>query len=634
VAAQTTDVPTTAVPATIRSVAPADAVAQRAAAGSRALCVAALYYTVAAVFVTMWLWRDPASRIVAANPYDSDQFAWFLRYDATAVAHLHLPALSTAGMNAPQGINLMWNTPMLLPGVLLAPLTLLAGPQASLTVLMTAGFAGSALAMFAVLRRWDASVTAAALGGSVYGFSPALIQSAQGHYDLQFAVLPPLIVGAILRLATGRCGTGRRAAARSGAWLGVLMTAQVFITEELLFDSILAALILLAVLAAARPRAVREALAARARDLLAGACAAVAVLAVVAGYPLWEQFFGPIRQHGSPFTPDYYKNDLAGFVQPSSSMLLHTHDSAAFAATFQGQGPEYLGYLGWPMLIVLAAVTVLWWRVLAVRAAAVTFAVLELFSLGGTLLAGGHEHAWLKLPWYWVQALPVTGSVIPDRFSILADGAAAALFAFGVDLARARWWTSRGSGTRWPVARWAVAAAALIAIAPIVPRPLPAGTDPGVPAGWTAAFAGLRLPAGAHVLVVPVPELTFTEPLRWQADSGVPSSMFGGYFMGPARDGQAATDGAGLPAAGEYLNRLWELSSGNRADAAAARRVPPPHVTTAQMQAQLAAWHPAAVVAVAAENSALGRYLTGLLGRPMVTSGGVIAWRLSTGPAA
>jgi hypothetical protein len=634
VAASTTTTPTAIGPA-----APAGAVAQRAAAGTRALWVAALYYLVAAVFVTMWLWRDPASRIVAANPYDSDQFTWFLRYDATAVAHLHLPALTTAGMNAPRGINLMWNTPMMLPGVLLAPLTLLAGPQASLTVLMTVGFAGSALAMFAVLRRWDASVTAAALGGFVYGFSPALIQSAQGHYDLQFAVLPPLIVSAILRLATGRGGTGRRAAVRRGAWLGVLMTAQVFITEELLFDSILAALILLAVLAAARPRAVLPALAARARDLLAGTGAAVAVLAVVAGYPLWEQFFGPVRQHGSPFTPDYYKNDLAGFVQPSSSMLLHTHDSAAFAATFQGQGPEYLAYLGWPMLILLAAVAVLWWRVLAVRAAAVTFAVLELFSLGGTLLAGGHEHGWLKLPWYWVQTLPVTGSVIPDRFSILADGVAAALFAFGLDLARARWWTSRepGSrepGTRWPVARWAVAAAALIAIAPIVPRPLPTGTDPGVPAGWTAAFAALRLPAGAHVLMVPVPELTFTEPLRWQADTGVPSSMFGGYFMGPARNGEAATDGAGLPAAGEYLNRLWELSSGNRANAAAARRARPPHVTIAQMEAQLATWNPAAVVAVTAEDSALGRYLTGLLGRPTIDSGGVIAWRLGAQPGA
>ena len=60
---------------------------------------------------------------------------------------------------------------MLLPGMLLAPVTLLAGPQASLTVLLTAGFAGSAFALMAVLRRWGASTPAAALGGGVYGFS-------------------------------------------------------------------------------------------------------------------------------------------------------------------------------------------------------------------------------------------------------------------------------------------------------------------------------------------------------------------------------------------------------------------------------------------------------------------------------
>jgi hypothetical protein len=605
--------PTTTAPAA----APA-AERTRSGGSTRAFWVAGLYYLVAAVVVTMWLWRDPASRIVAANPYDSDQFAWFFRYDASAVAHLRLPALTTAGMNAPQGINLMWNTPMLLPGMLLAPLTLLAGPQVSLTVLMTAGFAGSALAMFAVLRRWDASVTAAAAGGLVYGFSPALAQSAQGHYDLQFAVLPPLIADAIVRLAAGRCGIGRRASARCGAWLGLLMAAQVFIAEELLFDSAVAALILLAVLAAARPRAVVG----RIGDVLVGAGAAVAVTAVIAGYPLWEQFFGPVRQHGSPFPPDYYKNDLAGFVRPSSSMLLHSRGSAAFATAFQGRLPEYLAYLGWPMLIVLVVAAILFWRLLAVRAAAVAFAVLELFSLGGTLLAGGHEHAWIKLPWYWVQALPVTGSAIPDRFSIVADGAAAALFAFGLDAARARW-----PAARWPAARWAVAAAALIAIAPVVPRPLPAGVGAGVPAGWTVAFAALRLPASAHVLVLPVPMSTFTEPLRWQADTGVPSSMFGGYFMGPGRDGQAATDGTGLPSGGLYLNRLWTQSAGGAA-AAAARRAGWPATAGAQMRAQLAAWHPAAVVAVTGERSALGRFLTGLLGPPTVSTGGVLGWRL------
>jgi len=637
------------VPALTTTLPPAGAAERaRARGGTRVLWLAGLYYLVAAVVVTMWLWRDPASRIVAANPYDSDQFAWFLRYDATAVAHLRLPALATTAMNAPQGINMMWNTPMLLPGVLLAPVTLLAGPQVSLTALMTAGFAGSALAMFAVLRRWDASVPAAAIGGLAYGFSPALVQSAQGHYDLQFAVLPPLIIDAIARLATGHGASGHsrtewRAAARGGAWLGLLAAAQVFIAEELLFDSGIAALVLLVVLAAARPGAV----ACRARDMLAGACAAAMVLAVVAGYPLWEQFFGTPAQHGSPFTVDHYKNDLAGFVRPSSSMLLHTRGSAAFAAAFQGRLPEYLGYLGWPMLIVLAVAAALFWRLLAVRAVAVTFAVLELLSLGGTLLAGGHEHAWATLPWYWVQSLPVAGSAIPDRFSILADGAAAALLTFGLDAAWARqrgarwrgaWWhwerwpTAWGSADRQAAARWAVMMVAVAAIVPMAPRPLPVGSGPGRPAGWTAAFAALRLPAGAHVLVVPIPTSTFTEPLRWQAETGVPSSMFGGYFMGPGRDGQAATDGAGLPAGGVYLNRLWAQSS-DGASGAAARQAGSPSPASAQVRAQIAAWHPAAVVAVTGERSALGRYLAGLLGPPQVSVGGVLGWRLAA-PAA
>jgi len=56
----------------------------------------------------------------------------------------------------------MWNTSLLLPGVLLAPVTLLAGPQVTLTLVLTLGFAGSAASLFAVLRRWGASVTAAA----------------------------------------------------------------------------------------------------------------------------------------------------------------------------------------------------------------------------------------------------------------------------------------------------------------------------------------------------------------------------------------------------------------------------------------------------------------------------------------
>jgi hypothetical protein len=580
----------------------------------RVMALTALYFLLGAVAVTMWLWHDPASRLVAGNPNDTDQFAWYFRYDATAVAHFRLPALTTDAMNAPQGVSVMWNTFMLLPGMLLAPLTLLAGPQASLTVLMTIGFAGSALAMFAVLRRWGASIPAAGFGGAVYGFSPALIQSSLGHYDLQFAVLPPLIVDAAMRLASGRCGAGRRAAARCGAWLGLLVAAQVFMAEELLFDTGLAAAIMAAVAVASRPRR----WAGRVREVAIGLAAGTGVAAAIAGYPLWVQFFGPLRQQSSPFTPDYFKNDLAGFVQPSSFMLLHTASGAAFADAFQGKPPEYLAYLGWPMLIVIAIVTVRFWRVLPVRAAAVTFAVLAVFSLGGTLLAGGVEHAGIKLPWYWLQTLPLTGAVIPDRFSIVADGAAAAAFAFGFDAAR----------RQWPKASQIVAGLAVIAIIPLVPAPLPAGTASSVPAGWSTTIAALRLPANAHVLIVPIPVSTFTEPLRWQADTGQPASVVGGYYMGPTWSGQAATDGNGLSSEAMYLNQLWAESAGVSVAMVATLPVNQIYPDAAQMRAQFRGWGVSAIVAVTSLHSSFGRYLTGLLGQPTARAGRVLGWLL------
>ena len=522
---------------------------------------------------------------MAGNPNDTDQFAWFFRYDATAIAHLRLPALVTTAMNAPQGVNVMWNTFMLLPGVLLAPVTLLFGPQSALTVFLTAGFAGSATAMFACLRRWHVSTASAALGGAVYGFSPALLHSAIGHYDLLFAVFPPLIVDAGLRLALGRVS-----AVRGGLWLGLLATAQLLINEEILFDTALAGVIVLTVLAASRPRAVLD----KVRGVAGGLAVAAAVMAAVAGYPLWVQFFGPLAEHGSPFTPDFFKADLSSFVVPSSYLLFHTAGSAAAASRYQGHLPEYLGYLGWPLLIVLAAAAVGCWRRLPVRAAAVTCAVLGVFSLGGTLLFGGHEHPAIKLPWYWLQGLPLLGAALPDRFSILADGAAAALLAFAADAAvpafagfAARRWPRLAFGWR-PAA--VVLSCAVLAVLPIVPRPLPAAAAAPLPPGWTAVFASLRLPASASVLVVPIPMSTFTEPLRWQADTQRTGHDGRRLFHGadpdrawvhrrqrhagrrplPERDvaqvGTGPAQGAGRHGPGQRVRRVGRLCAGQRGD--------------------------------------------------------------------
>jgi hypothetical protein len=605
------------------------------------LALAGLYYLLAALAVTLWLWRDPASRIVAGNPNDADQMAWFFRYDATAIAHFHLPALVTSAMNAPQGVNVMWNTFMLLPGVLLAPLTLLAGPQASMTVCMTVGFAGSALAMFAVLRRWDIRVLAAALGGLVYGFSPAMAHSALGHYDLQFMVFPPLIIDVVLRLITGRVS-----ARRGGIWLGLLVTAQLFINEEILFDAALAGAVLLLVLLLRRHPLgglTRPLLAARAKTVACGLGIGSTITLAIAGYPLWVQFFGPLPQHGSPFTTDFFKNDISGLVVPSLLMLIHSTGTAATAANYQGRLPEYLAYLGWPLLIVLVMATVRFWRRPVIRALAVTWLVTEVLSLGGTLLVSGHEHGGVKLPWYWLQGLPLLESVLPDRFSLIADGAAGALLAFAADAAvplfavlALRRFPRLAVGRR-PAA--IVLGGAALVVLPLLPGPLPVTRVTPLPPGWTTVFADLRLPASANVLVVPVPMSTFTEPLRWQADSGEPGSLIGGYFMGPAWNGHAFIDGDGTPLAGRYLEQLWKASAAALPSALTSEApvnsspssgpfVPVKPVSEARVRAQLASWKAAAVVAVTTPDSALAQYLTVLLGHPTLAAGDVIAWRL------
>src|SRR5262245_57521912 len=112
---------------------------------SAAVVVVGCYVT-AAVVVTWRLWADTASRVAAGDVGDADAFAWYFRYAATAVSHGRLPALVTHALNAPLGVNVMWNNLMLLPGMLLAPLTLWFGPQVSLTLMTTLGFAGSAAA--------------------------------------------------------------------------------------------------------------------------------------------------------------------------------------------------------------------------------------------------------------------------------------------------------------------------------------------------------------------------------------------------------------------------------------------------------------------------------------------------------
>jgi hypothetical protein len=566
-------------------------------------------YLIGAAALTARLWADPSGRAQAGNPGDVNLFAWFMRYAAAAVAHGRLPALVTAAMNAPKGINLMWNTSFLLPGVLFAPVTLLAGPQVSLTLALTLGFAGSAASLFWVLRQWGASVGAAALGGAVYGFSPALVDSGVGHYHLQFAVLPPLIIHVVLRLITGRGHS-----VRGGVCLGLLCAAQLFIGEELLVYTALAGLILVTVVAVSRPEAVPR----QARGALAGLAVAAAVFLIVGGYALWVQFAGPLAEH-SKFAGALVSRP-GWFVTPPASLLFHTRASAAAAAALLLPS-EYLTYLGWPLIGVLVIAAVAFWRDLWVRAAAVTWVVLELCVLGGgNVPFGSFRWPGRLLPWHWLEGLPGLAQVLPWRFAILADGAAAAVLALSLDRARAA--LPRAGGWRgWP--RGALAAVALLAVLPLVPLPYQAAAVPPVPAGWQPTFARLRLAPDAPVLVLPFPGAFHPDVLRWQADTGQPGSLIGGYFLGPGATGQASfyfqTRSTQTEVAW-YLSELWQGQH-------------PRGPSGAKVRAVIRSWRTTAVVVEdTGQQPQLVRVLTDLLGRPTFHIGEMLSWLLRPAP--
>jgi hypothetical protein len=259
------------------------------------------------------------------------------------------------------------------------------------------------------------------------------------------------------------------------------------------------------------------------------------------------------------------------------------------------------------------------WRDLRVRVAAICWAFLELCTLGGhTIRAGGLRYPGSLLPWHWLEGLPVFSQMLPSRLSILADGAAAAVLALSLHLAR---WPARRSVDA-PSPDWrrktVPAAIAVLAVLPLIPRPVQTAALPPVPAGWQATFTRLRLPADARVLVVPVPYSHRSQTLRWQADTGQPRSLIGGWFIGPTPSGQAAVEYFGPPRINTfalYLDALW---SGSPPASGPPQR---------QLQADLAYLRPAAVVAVTSRGSALGRYLTGLFGQPSFQTGQLLAWR-------
>ena len=199
------------------------------------------------VFVALGLWwtwptvRHPGLSLPGGS--DGILFDWYFEWVAQSVVHGHDPFVSGA-LNAPAGVNLMWNAMMFLVSVLCIPFTLSIGPVVTVSLLMVLSPIISASVAYWVFRRLSGRVVGSAIGAALYGFGPFTVGEF-GHMQLILAPFPPMLVLVGYRLLVEERGS----AARTGVLLGVLVGIQLLIAEELVAMCVVASAVALVWLA-------------------------------------------------------------------------------------------------------------------------------------------------------------------------------------------------------------------------------------------------------------------------------------------------------------------------------------------------------------------------------------------------
>lgn len=467
-------------------------------------------YLLISAWLHIGLLAAPRTGHLSQGVQDQQAFEWYFGATAHNLATLSNP-LFTDLQNFPEGVNLMANAAVLGLGVPLAPLTLLAGPQATFILVQVLGLALTASGWFWLFRRRLAvHPLAAALGAGFAGFAPGLVSHANGHPNFVAQFLVPVIVDRVLRLAEGSRPR------RDGVVLGLLVAWQVLIGEEVLLLTVLGILVAgLVLLAHGRVDL---------RRLLPGVGIGAAVCLAIVAVPLWWQFAGP-RSYASIYHPPA-GNDLAQLWGRATRSI--GADPWASAAVSLNRTEEN-SFFGIPLLLAALATTVVLWRVVLVRALAAVVLVACWLSLGEVVMLHGVATG-IPGPWALLERLPVVENVLPTRLALVAVPALGALLALGTEEVRTR--VGRYAGHVGAGVAVAAVGAGFVLL-PVLPTPLVVDARAPMPAFFADGTWRDRVDVGGSVLAAPAPWVGDTRALEWQAQARWGFPVVAGYFVGP-----------------------------------------------------------------------------------------------------
>lgn len=545
-------------------------------------------------------WVAPFTTLVGAPGGDQVGFLWALEWPLWALGHGHNPLFS-AYLNAPHGFNVMWTYPPL-PALVMAPVTLVAGPVFSYNLLVTLGLATSGWLATLATRRFVSDWGAAVAAGMLFGFGPYELGHALSHAALvaQFAAPLLLLLGheAVVRQ--------RWSAWRVGTAIGLVLAAQL-----LLFVESVAVLALVTVIALTGALIARDGdWRARLPRAAAAAGVAAAVFVVVCAYPLTFMLLGPEHlPNGMLRLPGTMVSNLANFVVPAPPQLLAPNHVLTVppGLTVDGNPGEWNAYLGIPLLAVLAIVLARCWRAdRRVRFLGFTLALVVVLSLGQRLWWSADVPAAVTLPAAAFDGVPLVENILWSRLAAIVDLLAAVLLAV---------YLSREHAGRPLLPRVPHRVLMVVLVASLLPLlPYPSIPAPVAPAFFTGDQVQ-RIPAGSTALVAPFTrDGDGVDPEYWQTAASFRFRMTGGYVFVPGPGGPSYVPRTPLTSAMDAIlhgRRAGEASAADRAE----------------MLTELTRDHIGTViVGPMPHRDAMVQFVTSLLGRVPEEDQGVQVW--------
>ena len=466
--------------------------------------------------VSLWLWRSLvphlATHSLGGGLLDPGLFTWWLRWTPFALTHGMNPFHSRY-LDAPGGVNAMWNTSVPALGVIFAPVTLLFSAVVSFNLACILGPPLSAWTASIWLRR-HVGEASAALGGLLFGFSPfVMAHSRGGHLSFTWLLLLPII----MMLVEDLLWRAPRPLWPQAPLLGVVVALQLLISSEALLILSFGCVGMVLVLAVSNPRATRQ----RLRVLIPAGAVALGVASLLSALPLVEQFTGPgvVRR---PVGLGARGGTPAMLVSAPSTLLFHT-----------GNGPTgHLGpvenglYIGWPLLIAIAAAAVLLVRRPGVVAAALAVLVSAALQMRvSNWHVGGRS---VPAPFRLLRAaVAVTRNIEPSRFATVMWLAIAWLFAVAVDAAVTKV-RATNQHPRWALLPFVAAALVLLPLVPGRVTPVPRVVR--TPSLFTTSLRAI-IPKGSTVMIAPMATVGDNAAQFWQVKAGMRFRQIGGYML-------------------------------------------------------------------------------------------------------